>query len=277
MTEKAVVPQAQQAAAAAMDEAIGFGARGAEITTLAQAARLAVWAHASGMYKKFKNKEQIVMALQFGAELGFSPMQSLKAVHMIDDHPSLEVEAQAAKVEADGALKEGTKIRYRFEGEGEDLACIAWSWPRGGEKLESEPVYLREFKHLRQRANWVNYPRRMIKARAVGYHLRDYYASVLHNVASAEELMDLHAERGEPPVERDITPPKGVDPLLASVVPEGKPMSFATPHPADESETVVEPTAESVECDHEWVVERAPDADPLWCCRLCGVVRGDQQ
>lgn len=201
--------------AIAQDSAIAFGESGIEIKSLADAARFAQWAIDSRIVKLNRIAE-VVIAMQTGMELGFSPMQSLQVVHVIEGRPSLAVEAQAAKVESDGALEPGTKILYRFEGEGENLACIAWSHPQGGERIESEPVYLHEFKHLRTRDNWKNYPKRMLKARAVGWHVRDYYARSIRNLPTAEELRDLQTMRGEAPVsERDVTPPKGPDPLLA--------------------------------------------------------------
>lgn len=204
-----------RARAQEVDRTIAFGETGLEIQNLEQAGRFATWAIQSGLVKA-KNTAEVVIAVQIGVELGFSIMQALQVVHVIDGKPSLSVEAQAAKVESDGALEPGSKIRFRFEGEGENLACVVWSTPKGGERIESEPVYLSDFKHLRGKDNWKNYPKRMLKARAVGWHVRDYYARAVRNLPTSEEMIDVREARGASPAERDITPPKGPDPLLAA-------------------------------------------------------------
>jgi hypothetical protein len=224
--QKAVTTEQQRSTdvarqrAADLDRSITFGANGLEITNLEQAHRFAVWAIESGLTKA-KRPAEVVIQLQMGTELGFSLMQSLQVVHVIDGKPSLAVEAQAAKVESAEALEPGTKIRFRFEGEGEQLACTAWSYPRGaGEAIESEPIYLSEFKHLRGKDNWKNYPKRMMKARAVGWHVRDFYAAHVRNLPTTEELRDIQSMRGEPPVrEREINP-QGPDPILAGAAAE---------------------------------------------------------
>lgn len=246
-----------------VDRSIAFGERGAEVTTWEQANRFAVWAIESGLAKGMKKPSEVMMAVQMGAELGFSLMQSLQVIHVIEGRPSLSVEAQAAKVEADGVLEPGTKVYHRFEGEGENLACIAWSTPRGGERIESEPVYLHEFKHLRNRDNWKNYPKRMLKARAVGWHVRDYYAASVRNLPTAEEMRDLRSMRGQSPTpERDVTPPKDPDPLL----------STPAPQPEPEDAQVVEPP-----CEHPDGFAAASDSEEPFCIHCGAVQEGTQE
>jgi hypothetical protein len=208
--------EASRARALELDRSIAFGETGVEITNLEQAGRFAAWAVESGLVKT-KNRAEVVIALQIGVELGFSPMQALQVVHVIDGKPSVSVEAQAAKVESDGAIEPGTKIMFRYEGEGEKRTCIVWSHPKGGEMIESPPVQMSDFKHLRDKANWKNYPDRMLKARAVGFHIRDFYARSVRNLPTSEEMVEVREMRGEPPVprEREINPPAGPDPLLS--------------------------------------------------------------
>ncbi|MFZ2804661.1 MAG: hypothetical protein WA001_05600, partial [Patescibacteria group bacterium] len=214
MSETSLTTQ-EQARAQEVDKSIAFGDRGLEVRNLEQARRFAQMAMQSGLTKA-KTIAEVVAIVQTGSEWGFSLMHSLRVMHSINGVICAAVEAQVAKVESDGALEPGTKIRHRFEGAGEDRACIAWSFPKGGEQIESEPVYLRDFKHLRAKDNWKNYPDRMLKARAVGFHIRDYYSRCTNNLPSAEEAFDYDEQRGAQPM-RDVTPPKGPDPLLAAV------------------------------------------------------------
>lgn len=211
---------------------VQWGDAGVQLSNLTDAYRWAQYVVASGLAPKGLSKpESVLVALQCGMELGFSAMQSLSVVHVIQGRPSLSVEAMAARVESAGALEPGTKLRFRYEGEGAELACVAWSQPRGGKVIESDPVYLSEFQHLAGNDNWKRYPKRMLKARAVGFHIRDNYAGHVRNLPTSEELFDLGRDRGT--TMRDITPaPAGPDPLLASLT------GGAPPDPAKPAEAL---------------------------------------
>lgn len=238
MSAGAVAPRQQQItpeqrqAMAELDKSIVFGAQGVELTNLQQAARFGAYAIESGLFRA-KNPADVVMVLQTGMELGLSPVQSLQAFDLIDGKLAMKVDAQAAVVEAKGGLEPATKVYYRYDGEGEDLSCTAWSTPRGGKVTESETIYLRDFKHLRGKDNWKNYPKRMMKARAVGWHIRDYYSGYVRGLITTEEAADLASERGTPPVERDVTPPKGPDPLLADAGPSALARAANEPEDAE--------------------------------------------
>lgn len=195
---------------------VAWNDTGVRLQSIDDAYRFAKYVVASGMAPGLKDEVSVVVALQTGMELGFSPMRSLQVVNVIKGRPSLAVEAMGAKVESDGVLEPGTKLRFRYLKNGDDIGCQAYSTPLGGKPIEDEPVWLSDFKHLSSNDNWKKYPKRMLKARAVGWHIRDNYAASVNNLPAADEVRDIASARGHSPVERDITPPAKHHPLLTS-------------------------------------------------------------
>ena len=230
MSESALATQ-QSKVAVAWNEA------GAQINSLDEAWRFASIACRSGLVPKaLDTPEKCFIAMQCGMELGFAPFSAMQSIHVIEGKPSLPVEVAAGLVESGGFLAPGTKVLFRFEGERgkADWRCIAYSTPRGGKLIESEPVYFRDFGHLHQKDNWKRYPDRMLKARAVGYHVRDFYAGAIRKLPFAEEVMDIEERRGR--VERDVTPPgerKVSGALAAKIAAASAPTDEppACPHP----------------------------------------------
>lgn len=265
----------REKAARQLDAAIEFGEHGVKPKTLAEAARFAQWVVQSGLSKSEK-PAHVLMQIQAGRELGLSTMRSLQMVHAIESKDGkvtvcIAAEAQAAIVESRGALEPGTKIRHRLEGSGQDRSCTVWSHPKGGEKIESDPIYLRDFKHLQHKDNWKNYPDRMLIARARTYYIRDNYSWCTNGLPGAEEVFDYEDHRGAPP-ERDVTPPKGPDPLLASL----KPADVDPDGRVTASEVVARQHGDPfppTDCEHEWVLERGQsDEEVVEVCSKCGLV-----
>lgn len=258
---------------------------GVQLQSLDDAYRFARYVVASGMAPGLKDEVSVVVALQAGMELGFSPMRSLQVVHVIKGRPSLAVEAMGAKVESDGVLEAGTKLRYRYLEKEGDMGCQAYSTPAGGQMIESEPVWMSDFKHLAANDNWKKYPKRMLKARAVGYHIRDYYAASVNNLPTSEEMREVSSMRGRSPVERDITPPPTHHPLLAGASGGEQPASDASskaPEPVDAATATGSPSDQPVEADvlqftiqccakfEGWGRMEGDDAET---CVHCGAVR----
>jgi len=146
--------------------------------------------------------EDVLVAVQWGKELGLAPLQALQNIACINGKPSVYGDAAMALVQA-SPVCEG--VDEHFEGEegtGKYTAvCIA-------KRKGRNPVIARFSVEDAKRAGlwgkagpWQAYPKRMLQMRARGFALRDAYPDVLKGLITAEEAADYPAER-----ERDITP-----------------------------------------------------------------------
>ena len=197
---------------------IAFGAGGIELRTFEDAYRFASAVAKSGLAPKgLETPEKILIALQAGLELGFSPMRALSAVAVVNGRPSLMGEAALAKIRQSGVCKLGPTITTR--GEGDKLAGVV-RFQRDG---MSEPLEVTFSVADAKRAGlwgksgpWTQYPTTMLEWRAVARAAKLYFSDVLLGLALAEEVQDFPTTTR---VEREL-PPRAPerDPLLESVV-----------------------------------------------------------
>lgn len=141
---------------------------------------------------QFKKAAQVVVAIQIGMEHGFTPMQALSTIAVINGRPALYGDGPLALVYRSGLLEE---IDETVEGDGKDMVAICrvkrvglpvnearFSW------ADAEQAGLTE-----RNTNYKTFPRRMIQFRARGFALRNTFPDVLMG------LMDEHEARDMPP------------------------------------------------------------------------------
>lgn len=150
------------------------------------------------------NTGNILVAVQWGMELGLQPMQAMQNIAVINGRPSLWGDAVIGIVKASAACEyvvedvTDTTATCRVKRRGEPEQSRTFTMDdaaRAGLKGKSGP--------------WTQYPKRMMQMRARSWALRDVFPDVLRGMPVAEEVMDI-----EP---RDITPPRQVEvsrPLL---------------------------------------------------------------
>lgn len=180
--------------------------------------------------KQYVNKPlDVLVAMQWGAELGLAPMQALQNIAVINGKPSVYGDAMMALVQASPVCED---IKEYMEGEGTPnpvAVCVAT-------RRNRTPVVAKFSVEDAKRAGlwgkqgpWQAYPKRMMKMRARGFALRDAFPDVLKGLISAEEAEDYPEEAK--PRERDVTPTRPANPLDAIAPPEP---------PAIELEPIVE-------------------------------------
>ncbi|KWI89589.1 hypothetical protein WM11_21750 [Burkholderia ubonensis] len=165
--------------------------------SLEQAMQLAnILADSSIVPKDFIGKPgNVLVAIQWGMELGLKPMQAMQNIAVINGRPSLWGDALLALVLASPVCE------YIEEWEDKGTAFIKC-------KRRGKPEDIQSFSDddakkaglLGKQGPWQQYPQRMKKMRARAFALRDNFADVLKGISVAEEVMDIE------PVERDITP-----------------------------------------------------------------------
>jgi hypothetical protein len=141
----------------------------------------------------------ILLAVQWGAELGMPPLQALNSIAVINGKPAVYGDAMLALVRGSPLCED---VIERFEGEGDNLTAICEARRKG-----SAPVFARFSVADAKRAGlwdkpgpWKQYPQRMLQFRARGFSVRDAFPDVLRGVISAEEAADA------PRVAKDVTP-----------------------------------------------------------------------
>ncbi len=166
---------------------------------LAQAIEFAgILAKSNMVPKEFVgNPGNILVAVQWGMELGLQPMQAMQNIAVINGRPSLWGDAVIGIVKASPACEyvveevTDTVATCRVKRRGEPEQCRTFTMDdaaKAGLKGKQGP--------------WTQYPKRMMQMRARSWALRDVFPDVLRGMPVAEEVMDYA------PTERDITPPK---------------------------------------------------------------------
>jgi hypothetical protein len=141
--------------------------------------------------KDFRGKpESCLLAIQHGAELGLSPMQSLQSIAVVNGRPSVYGDTALAVCKGSPVCE---WVRETIEGEGEHMVAVCQAKRRG----DSKPVESRFGVAEAKKANlwgkagpWTQYPRRMLQMRARGFALRDAFPDLLHGLVTAEEAAD---------------------------------------------------------------------------------------
>lgn len=213
--------------------------------------------------RQYQGKPQdVLVCVQWGAEMGLAPMQALQNIAVINGKPSVYGDAAMALVQHSPVCED---IEEYFEGEGTPnptAVCVA---KRKGRKAVTAKFSVEDAKRAGlwgKSGPWSSYPKRMMQMRARGFALRDAFPDVLKGLITAEEAQDYPTEQAT----KDITPkgnpldavalPKPVDNSVDNVV------DFPMSEPVDNS--VDNANVEAVEAaveDAEDVAIHEPAAD----------------
>lgn len=196
----APVPPAGETTAVARPR-VAAGSSGLELRTMDDYVRFSVAVAKSAMVKGFDTPEKVLVAVQFGAEVGLSPMQSLQSVGVINGRAALHTDAPLAIVRASGLLEDFDEW---FEHDGQRTP----RWP-SDPKAETAAFCLVKRKGERELVSsfsvadaklaglwgkdgpWKSYPGRMMKFRARSFGLRDTFADKLKGFRDVEETADI--------------------------------------------------------------------------------------
>ena len=160
----------------------------------------------------FKRPEQIVIAIQSGAEYGIPPMKSLNCITVINGAARLWGDMPLALVRQSKLME---YIEERIDGEGDDREAVCIS----KRKDSPNPVETRFSVDDAIQAGlwnkvgpWKQYPERMLKYRARAFNLRDNFPDALAGIAIEEEYIGLPepAYENETPKREDRKPVENI-------------------------------------------------------------------
>lgn len=135
----------------------------------------------------------VLVAIQWGMEIGLQPMQAMQNIAVINGRPSIWGDAMIALVRACPA--------FEYINETQDDKQAVCVIKRKGEPEAVRTFSLEDAKRaglLGKSGPWTQYPKRMMQMRARSWALRDVFPDVLKGMICAEEALDSGP--------RDVTP-----------------------------------------------------------------------
>ena len=164
--------------------------------TLDEAMRFSdMLAKSSMVPKQYQGKpEDVLVAVQWGKELGLAPLQALQNIACINGKPSVYGDAAMALAQ-NSPVCEG--IEEFFEGEGTTnpvAVCVAHRKNRTPVTAKFSVEDAKRAGLWGKQGPWQAYPKRMLQMRARGFALRDAYPDVLKGLITAEEAQDYPDE-----------------------------------------------------------------------------------
>jgi hypothetical protein len=156
--------------------------------------------------KNFQGKpSDILVAVQWGAEVGLPPMSALNGIAVINGKPSLYGDAALSLVT--GHAQYGG---HQESIEGEEASCTIVRVVNGKEVATVRTFSKKDAERARlwgKIGPWKDYPKRMLAMRARGFAIRDAFPDALKGVVTAEEAADMHQDPGI----KDVTPANPLD------------------------------------------------------------------
>jgi hypothetical protein len=149
--------------------------------------------------RSLDTQEKVFIALQMGAELGLSPMQSIKNIAVVNNSPSVWGDALIALVRRSPVCKSiGEPV---YTGSGETRMCSITAERTNGDKQTSTFGYADAKRAgLLSKDTYKSYPDRMYKHRAFGVIADDLFADVLCGIDTVEEMQDLAYSQQQPKI-----------------------------------------------------------------------------
>ncbi|MEM5429372.1 recombinase RecT [Cupriavidus oxalaticus] len=174
-----------------------------------------VLADSSIVPKDFMGKPgNVLVAIQWGMELGLKPLQAMQNIAVINGRPALWGDAVIALV------RSSPLCEYVHESLSEDGSTAICQVKRRGEGEQVRTFSMADAKTAGltgKQGPWSQYPKRMLQMRARAFALRDVFPDVLKGMPIAEEI-------GDYPTEKDITPARQTPAQIATA---------ALPQPAE--------------------------------------------
>jgi hypothetical protein len=138
------------------------------------------------------NPGNILVAIQWGLELGLQPMQAMQNIAVINGRPALWGDAVIALVRGSPLCE------YVYESDdGHTATCRV---KRRGEDEQHREYSMDDAKVaglIGKTGPWTQHPKRMRQMRARAFALRDVFPDVLRGMPVAEELQDMTKERDQ--------------------------------------------------------------------------------
>lgn len=208
-----------------------------------------MWRFASSVQRSglaptsFKTPEQILIAVQTGAEMGLSPMRSLQSLCVINGQARLYGDAPLALVRQSGLME---YIKERIEGAEREMVAHCTVKRKGEPDEQTKTFSVADAitaKLWGKAGPWVQYPKRMLQMRARALALRDIFPDAFSGATIAEEYEGVPGSL--PEAEEPKTGVAGLKDRLA------KPVESTVVEPEVPDEPIVDDTCRKPETEPE--------------------------
>jgi hypothetical protein len=145
-----------------------------------------------------KKPEDVLVAVQWGYELGLAPLQALQNIATINGKPSVYGDAAMALVQNSPVCED---VKEYFEGEGTSnpiAVCVAKRKNRTEVISKYSVEDAKRAGLWNKQGPWTQYPKRMLQMRARGFALRDAFPDVLKGLITVEEAQDYPDDTAAP-------------------------------------------------------------------------------
>src|SRR5258708_1381223 len=148
---------------------IPLGARGLQLTTFDELFRFSEFVIKAGFTPKgLETKEKVFLALQYGMELGLSPMITLQNSMVVNNRPAIYGELVVGQVQSHPHFED---MKEEYFGEGEEFTCRVTLVRKGktpsiGEFSLREAIDADLLNNPSKKDTWGKYKKRMLFWRA---------------------------------------------------------------------------------------------------------------
>ena len=165
-------------------------------TNLTEAVEFSKFIATSGhIPKQFQGKpNDILVAIQWGYEIGLAPMQALQNIAVINGRPSLWGDSLIAVCKHH---PEWRGIEETYIEEEDKAVCIVKRNVHGETEVTRAEFSYKDAQKARlanKPGPWQDYPRRMMQLRARGFALRDAFPDAIKGLITTEEAQDYPDE-----------------------------------------------------------------------------------
>lgn len=148
----------------------------------------------------------ILVAIQWGMEIGLTPMRSLQALAVINGKPAVYGDELLALVKSHPKFR-GLKESVNKDTDNWVATCELKRDVSGEIEITSKTFSIEDSKKARlwgKQGPWSQYPERMLQMRARGFAIRDAFPDALKGIITYEELRDYPQEAQGEDVEKRI-------------------------------------------------------------------------
>ncbi len=253
--------------------------RGLVFSTIDEMYRFAQCVAKSGIApESFRTPEQVIIAIQSGAELGMTPMRSLNSFYVIKGKASLYGDTPLALVRESELME---WIAETFEGEDADLQAVC----RVKRKGDPEPTERRfgvqdaiQGGLWGKAGTWKQYPKRMLQMRARSWALRDVFPDCFGGTTIAEEYVGIEVPTPQQPKSAGLLDegPQEAPPDVQGVIndpSEPEPPQEPDKKPGAKSEALLAPPTEPVDAPFGYLCDKCFkgfDVAKKSACPHCG-------
>lgn len=180
--------------ALAVRQPVAMTTRGIQITSLEDLRQFCQVLVHSKFCPQGAKAEDLAISIQYGLEVGLSPMQAIQNVAVINGRPSMWGDAMLGLIKASPVYGKFHKEWIENEGKGDEMVGVCQIKRAGEEQIYEERFSVVDAKKAKlwdKAGPWQTASKRMLKLRARGFCLRDAFPDVLRGLITREEAEDF--------------------------------------------------------------------------------------